>query len=68
MKRETLMVSLVALSGALLAAAPTDVYLLIGQSSMAGRGDVSVEKVDNSRLLKWGDSDAIEVRNLFAYK
>ena len=56
MKRETLMVSLVALSGALLAAAPTDVYLLIGQSNMAGRGDVSAEKVDSSRLLKWGDA------------
>ena len=27
------------------AAVPTDVYLLIGQSNMAGRGDVSVEKV-----------------------
>ena len=58
----------VLVASACLAAAPTDVYLLIGQSNMAGRGDVSVEKVDNSRLLKWGDSDAIEVRNLFAYK
>ena len=32
------------------------IYLLIGQSNMAGRGDVSAEKVDSSRLLKWGDA------------
>ena len=56
MKKEILTFSVALLSAVLSAAMPTDVYLLIGQSNMAGRGDVSVEKVDSSRLLKWGDA------------
>ena len=61
MIKSTHMKNMLVVSGALaasvcFAAAPTDVYLLIGQSNMAGRGDVSVEKIDNSRLLKWGDA------------
>lgn len=39
---------------------PTDVYLLIGQSNMAGRGDVSSEKVDSVRIVKWGDAGGWE--------
>ena len=54
--KKALMICAAILSTVLSAAMPTDVYLLIGQSNMTGRGDVSVEKVDNSRLLKWGDA------------
>ena len=43
--KKALMICAAILSTALSAAMPTDVYLLIGQSNMAGRGDVSVEKV-----------------------
>ena len=36
------------------AAAPTDVYLLIGQSNMAGRGELNAtNRVDATRVLKW---------------
>ena len=55
MKRIVLSMSLM-LGVVAQAVVPSDVYLLIGQSNMAGRGDVSVENVNNSRMLKWGDA------------
>ena len=53
MKREIPMVSALFLSSALFAAAPTDVYLLIGQSNMAGRGRLdATNEVPHEGVLK----------------